>query len=87
MLNFCCCGHQELELAEQVLENLTSIIQEATTPAHVASIPALRRAMGVNLIPAPLPAIPATSNVTAAEPPAGGGTGTMRAVDVTVIME
>ena len=41
---------QELELAEQVLDNLTSIIQTAARPDQVASLPAIRRAMGVSLI-------------------------------------
>lgn len=40
---------KELELAEQVAESLASIIQVAARPGQVASLPAIRRAMGVTL--------------------------------------
>jgi hypothetical protein len=54
---------QEVLLAEQVVENLTSIIKEAAAPHQVVSLPTLRRAMGVNL-----PVLPDTAE-SAAEPP------------------
>jgi hypothetical protein len=51
-------------LAEQVVENLTSIIKEAAAPHQVVSLPTLRRAMGVNL-----PVLPDTAESAAADPP------------------
>ncbi len=47
-------------LAEQVVENLTSIIKEAAAPHQVVSLPTLRRAMGVNL-----PVLPDTAESAA----------------------
>jgi hypothetical protein len=52
-----------VELAEQVVENLSSLIQTAARPGQVVSLPALRRAMGVTLSSSPLPT----------PPPSGGG--------------
>jgi len=38
----------EMKLASRVLENLSSIINN-TTPAHLVNIPAIRKAMGINV--------------------------------------
>jgi hypothetical protein len=54
------CFIQEVLLAEQVVENLTSIIKEAAAPHQVVSLPTLRRAMGVNL-----PVLPDTAESAA----------------------
>jgi hypothetical protein len=63
---------QEVGLAEQVVENLTSIIQVAALPGQVAPIAALRKAMGVNLDPQPAAATTDFMSATpsaAAKPP------------------
>ncbi len=69
------CFTQEVLLAEQVVENLTSIIKEAAAPHQVVSLPTLRQAMGVNL-----PVLPDTAeSADSAEQEAISGSAEMAA--------
>jgi len=73
---------RELKLASRVLDSLTSIISNAA-PEQLATLPAIRKAMGVNL-PAVPPSEPITVDDTPTEPSPAA---TPVAADIPVVAE